>query len=90
MTYSDEEAYIDLKVAYDSEMALVLKAYFFPHADAQVIGATVTLDVTYGDGSKGARAAVLDFEDAVDGAWMQSIVAVYPTEVISAARVRLI
>lgn len=91
---SDEEAYEDVILAYDSEMPLVLKAYFYMSAGTTVTAASASLDVTYVDGSSGRGVSTLDFGSSsagtgLAGTWTQNIAAVYPTEVISTARVRI-
>lgn len=92
---SDEEAYEDVTLAYDSEMPLVLKTYFYKSAETTVAAASASLDVTYVDGSSGQGVSVLDFGASSAGAgaagtWAQNIAAVYPTKVISSARVRIV
>lgn len=92
---SDEEAYEDVTLAYDSEMPLVLKTYFYKSAETTVAAASASLDVTYVDGSSGQGVSVLDFGASSAGAgaagtWTQNIAAVYPTKVISSARVRIV
>lgn len=85
--YSEEEAHIDLTMDCDSEMSFVLKAYFYPYNDAQVTAASAAVDVTYSDGSTGENVSLLDFSNASKGSWMQNIMALYPTQVITDARV---
>lgn len=85
---SEEESFIDVTVACDSEMPLVLKAYFYrPDSLAPFTNASAALDVTYSDGSTDANLAFADFGEAPSATWTQGIVAAYPTKVISGAKV---
>lgn len=90
--HSDEQAYIDVVLVYDSEMPLVLKGYFAADSDssASVTGAGVRLDVSYLDGTHDDDSLSLNFETgAVDASlWQQNIGVMYPSDVIKDARVR--
>lgn len=79
-------------MAVDSELPIVLKAYFYLSATSTVTAASVSLDVSFSDGGAEEGFGAVDFgnpsTDGTSGTWAQGIAAVYPTRVISSARVR--
>lgn len=79
-------------MAVDSELPMVIKAYFYLSATSTATVATASLDATYSSGDFDENFGFLNFGastgDGVLGTWTQSIVAVYPTEVVTSARVR--
>jgi len=81
-------------MAVDSELPMVLKAFFYLSDTSTATAASVSLDVGYSDGGAGEGFGLVEFGDSsangldgLPGRWTQSIVAVYPTRVISSARV---
>lgn len=79
-------------MAVDSELPTVMKAYFYLSATSTATAASVSLDVTYSSGEGDEAFGFLDFGassgDGVLGTWTQSIASVYPTQVVTSARVR--
>ena len=79
-------------MAVDSELPVVLKAYFYLSATSTATAASVSLDVSYSDGGAQDGFGLVDFGassgDGVSGAWTQGIIALYPTRIVSSARVR--
>lgn len=79
-------------MAVDSELPMVIKAYFYLSASSTATVATASLDATYSSGGFDENFGFLDFGastgDGVFGTWTQSISAVYPTQVVTSARVR--
>lgn len=76
----------------DSELPVVIKAYFYLSAASTATAASVSLDVSYSDGSAEEGFGLVDFGassgDGVSGTWTQGISALYPTKVVSSATVR--
>lgn len=68
-------------------MPLVFKAYFYISNETQLSAASASLNVTYVDGTTEEGASTLDFYNISKDHWMQDIVAVYPTQVITDVRV---
>lgn len=89
---SEQEAYQDITMAVDSELPVVLKAYFYLSAASTATAASVSLDVSYSDGGAEEGVGLVDFGassgDGTSGAWTQGIAAVYPTQIVRSARVR--
>lgn len=80
-------------MAVDSELPVVLKAYFYLPAASTLTAASASLDVSYSDGGAEEGFGVVDFGaassgDGTSGTWTQGVSAVYPTRVVSSARVR--
>lgn len=79
-------------MAVDSELPVVLKAYLYLSATSTATAASVSLDVSYSDGGAEEGFGLVDFGassgDGVSGVWRQGIADVYPTRVVSSARVR--
>lgn len=72
---------------------MVVKAYFYLSALSTATVASVSLDITYSSGGQSVEAESFGFLDfvassATSGTWTQGIEAVYPTKVITSARVR--
>lgn len=118
---SEQEAYQDITMAVDSELPVVMKAYFYLSATSTATAASVSLDVSYSDGGAEEGFGLVDFRalsadeggfgptswgfggddggfglggfgaeegDEVSGTWTQGIADIYPTRVISSAKVR--
>lgn len=84
---SDEYAYQDIVLDVQSELPIVLKAYFYLSATSTVTGASVSLDLLFADASS-RTVSTLDFlESSSKGAWTQAVESEYPTQVVRTARV---
>ncbi|CAM9344130.1 unnamed protein product, partial [Hapterophycus canaliculatus] len=90
---SDQEAYQDVTMAVDSELPVAIKAFFYLSATSTATASSLSLDVTYSSGGSDEAFGFLDFGastgNGASGTWTQSVAALYPTKVISSARVKL-
>lgn len=77
----------------DSQLPMVLKAHFYLSPGSVATAASASLRVTYADGSPSDEVvSVLNFEafpsSGTVGIWTQDVYPIYPTHVVTGARVR--